>query len=105
MISYLVNARTRETGIRMALGARPADVLGSVLGRAARLAGWGSGLGVALTLAAGRGLSSVLYGVSARDWSSLGAASALMLVIALAAGFVPACRATRTDPAATLRQE
>jgi putative ABC transport system permease protein len=105
VISYFVNARTRETGIRMALGARPADVLGSVLGRAAWLAAWGVALGLVLTLAAGKILSSQLYGVSARDWSALTAGSALMLLVALAAGFVPARRATRTDPAVTLRQE
>jgi predicted permease len=67
VISYFVNARTRETGIRMALGARPADVLGSVLRHAARLAACGIALGVVLTLAAGNVLSSRLYGVSARD--------------------------------------
>jgi len=104
-ISYFVNARSRETGIRMALGARAADVLGSVLGHAARLAAWGIALGIALTLAAGKGLSSQLYGVSERDWFALAAASTLMLLVALAAGFVPARRAARTDPAMTLRQE
>ncbi len=105
VISYFVNARTRETGIRMALGARPADVVGSVLRYAARLAACGIALGVGLTLAAGNGLASLLYGVSARDWSALAAASALMLLVALAAGFVPARRAARTDPAVTLRQD
>ncbi len=105
VISYFVSARTRETGIRMALGARPADVLGSVLRHAARLAAWGIALGVVLTLAAGNVLSSRLYGVSARDWSALAAASTLMLLVALAAGFIPARRATRTDPAVTLRQD
>jgi putative ABC transport system permease protein len=105
VISYFVSARTRETGIRMALGAWPADVLGSVLRHAARLAACGVALGVVLTLAAGNVLSSRLYGVSARDWPALAAASTLMLLVALAAAFVPARRATRTDPAATLRQE
>ena len=105
VISHFVSARTRETGIRMALGARPADVLGSVLGRAARLAALGIALGVVLTLAAGKALASQLYGVSAGDWSAIASASALMLLVALAAGFVPARRAIRTDPAVTLRQE
>jgi putative ABC transport system permease protein len=105
VISYFVNARTRETGIRIALGAQPGDVLGSVLRHAARLACCGVALGVALVLVAGSGLSSVLYGVSSRDWPSLGAASTLMVLIALAAGFVPARRATRTDPAVTLRHD
>jgi predicted permease len=105
VISYFVNARTRETGIRMALGARAGDILSSVLAHAARLAACGIALGIALTLAAGRGLSSLLYGVSPSDWSALAAASALMLAVALAAGFIPARRAARTDPALTLRQE
>lgn len=105
VISYFVNARTRETGIRMALGARPGDVLAAVLRHVAGLAASGIALGLALAFVAGNGLSSMLYGVSARDWSSLAAASALMLLIGLAAGFVPARRATRTDPAVTLRQD
>jgi putative ABC transport system permease protein len=105
VISFFVNARTRETGIRIALGASPADVLGSVLGHAARLAACGIALGLVLTLAVGNGLSSQLYGVSARDWSSLAAASTLVLLVALAAGFVPARRATRIDPALTFRQD
>ena len=105
VISYFVNARTHETGIRIALGARPADVLGSVLGHAAKLAACGIALGLTLTLAVGDGLSSQLYGVSAGDWSALAGASVLVLVVALAAGFVPARRATRTDPVSTLRQD
>ncbi|HSB15581.1 MAG TPA: ABC transporter permease [Bryobacteraceae bacterium] len=105
VISYFVSARTRETGIRMALGARPGDVLSSVLGLTARLAACGIALGIVFTLAAGKGLSSRLYGVSARDWSALAAASTLMLLVALAAGFVPARNATRTDPALTLRHD
>jgi predicted permease len=105
VIAYFVSARTHETGIRLALGARPADVLRSVLVHAVRLAGCGIALGLALALAAGRGLSSLLYGVSPRDWSALAGASVLMLLVALAASYVPARRATRTDPVATLSQE
>jgi putative ABC transport system permease protein len=105
VMSYFVSARARETGIRMALGARPADVLSSVFRHAAGLAACGIALGVSLALAAGNGLASRLYGVSARDWSALAAASMLMLPVALAAGFIPARRATRIDPALTLRQD
>lgn len=105
VISYFVNARSRETGIRIALGAQPGDVLGSVLRHAALLACCGMALGVALVLAVGSGLASVLYGLSPRDWPSLGAAATLMLLIALAAGFVPARRAAHTDPAVTLRHD
>jgi ABC-type antimicrobial peptide transport system permease subunit len=105
VISYFVSARTRETGIRMALGAQPADVLGSVLRHASRLAACGIALGIVLTLAAGSGLSSRLYGVSATDWSAFAAASALMLLVALVASFVPARRAACTDPALTLRHD
>jgi len=105
VMSYFVSARTRETGIRMALGARPADVQGFVLRRAALLAVCGVVLGIVLTLGAGSGLSSRLYGVRATDWSALAAASTLMLLVALAAGFIPARRAARTDPALTLRHD
>ncbi|MCC6859185.1 MAG: FtsX-like permease family protein, partial [Bryobacterales bacterium] len=105
VMSYFVSARTRETGIRMALGARPADVQGFVLRRAALLAVCGVVLGIVLTLGAGSGLSSRLYGVRATDWSALAAASTRMLLVALAAGFIPARRAARTDPALTLRHD
>lgn len=105
VVSYFVTARTRETGIRMALGAQSADVLGSVLGQAARLAACGIVLGIVLTVAAGNGLSSQLYGVSARDWFALAAGSTLMLLVALGASFFPARRAVRTDPARTLRHD
>ena len=105
VVAYFVNARTRETGIRMALGARAADILSAVLGHAAKLAACGIALGVVLTVAAGNLLSSRRYGVSPKDWSALAAASVVMLLVALAAGFLPARRAARTDPASTLRQE
>ncbi len=105
VMSYFASARTRETGIRMALGARPGDVLQAVLRHAARLAACGIALGIALALAAGNGVSSWLFGVSPRDWIALAGSSALMLLVALAAGLVPARRAARTDPALTLRHE
>jgi putative ABC transport system permease protein len=105
VISYSVSQRRGEIGIRMALGARPADVLRSVLGEAAVLAGTGAvaGLGAALLLT--RYLKSLLYEVSATDPAVLLTAAGILTAIALAAAWLPAHRATQIDPIEALRQE
>ncbi len=105
VISYGVSQRRNEIGIRMALGARPRDVLCGVLGEAAVLAGVGSiaGLGAALLLT--RYLKSLLYEVSATDPLVLTVAAVILTAIALAAAWLPAHRATQIDPIEALRAE
>ncbi len=103
VISYAVGQRLQEIGIRMALGARPADVLRNVIGEGAVLAGAGTVIGLAGALALTRYLQTLLYEVSATDPAVLGASAALLVLVALAAAFLPARRATRVDPMTTLR--
>jgi len=102
VISYTVSLRTREVGIRIALGARGSDVLRMVLGQGLVLAGAGLVVGLAASLAVTRFLSSLLYEVRPTDFAtSLGVALLLMLV-ALAASYIPARRATKVDPMVAL---
>ena len=103
VIAYSVSLRTREVGIRMALGAERSQVLRMVLGQGARLALIGIGLGVVLAGAAARVLQSMLYGVSAFDPVAYGAAAGLLLLVALAANLVPAVTAARVAPATAIR--
>jgi predicted permease len=105
LMSYTVARRTREIGIRMALGARRAQVLSSLLGRTLLLCAAGTCLGAIATLAAGRLLSAVLYGVSPRDPVTYCVALFLMIAVALVACWTPARRAIRTDPVRALREE
>ena len=105
LAAYAVSKRTREIGIRMAVGAQPWRVLRSVLGRTAVLLSIGSCLGLALGLAAGQALSSVVYGASARDVLVLAAVALTMSVIGLVAASAPARQALSIDPIRALRQE
>jgi putative ABC transport system permease protein len=105
VVAYQVAQRARELGVRLALGARPADVRALVLGDGARLAAAGLGLGLVLTLAVTRVLGAVLYGVSATDPGVLGLAAAALATATLAASWLPARRAAGADPAAALRAE
>ncbi len=104
VISYGVSQRRQEIGIRMALGARPADVLGAVLGEVALLAAAGTALGLAGALALTRYLASLLYEVSATDPAVLAASAGILVGIAMGAAFLPARRATRVDPVIALRE-
>jgi macrolide transport system ATP-binding/permease protein len=105
MVGYSVSQRTREIGIRMALGAERLEVLRLVLGEGARPVALGAALGVLASAGAARLLSSMLFGVGAFDAVSFGAASLLLGTTAVVAIWLPARRATRVDPMIALRHE
>jgi len=105
VISYGVSRRTREMGVRMAIGASRAQVMRLVLSQGLRLALVGVVLGVIGAAAAGRLLESMLHGVSAADPIALGAAAGLLLLVAAAATLFPARAAARVDPLRALRSE
>jgi predicted permease len=105
VMAYAVSRRTREIGIRMAIGASQAQVLASVARRATTLIGTGLVLGLGMALAAGRVLERILYGVKPSDPLTFAIVFAIMLGVGVAATFLPARRATRIDPLQALRQE
>jgi putative ABC transport system permease protein len=104
VMSYLVSQRTREIGIRLALGAGGGDILRLVVGNGARLIGGGIIIGVAASFALQRLVSSLLFGVTAAD-SASGIAVAVLAGVALIACYLPALRATRVSPLNALRYE
>jgi putative ABC transport system permease protein len=104
VLSYTIAERTREVGVRLALGAQPGAVLRMLLGMGARVAGMGIAMGLTLSAVLTRYISAQLYDLSALDPAALGAASAVLFAVALIAAFVPAWRATHIDPVAALRQ-
>jgi len=103
VLSYSVTQRTREIGIRMALGAAEPDVLRMVISRALRLAGTGIGIGLVLTFAMTRFLGSLLFEVRPTDPLTLACVCVLLAAIALVASWAPARRAARVDPLTALR--
>jgi predicted permease len=105
VVAYLVTLRTREFGIRMALGADSGRVLGMVMRRGALVVALGLLLGIAGAAILTRLLSSILYGVTATDPVTFVAMAGLLALVALAACLIPATRAARVDPAVALRVE
>jgi predicted permease len=105
LAAYAVSRRTREIGLRMALGAQPLQVLRLVLGKTTLLLAFGSVVGLTLALAAGQVIASVVYGAHSRDPLVLLSVCASIAVIAFSAAWSPARRATRVDPLVALRHE
>jgi putative ABC transport system permease protein len=105
VISYAVAQRTREIGVRMALGAQRSNIFGMVIGQGARLAGLGITIGLAGALGATRLMSRFLYGIGATDLLTFVSVSVLLATVALVACFLPARSATRVDPMVALRHE
>lgn len=105
VLAYAVSQRRREIGVRMALGAQPRQVLGQFLGLGVRLMLAGTALGVLGAWGAGRAMQSLLFGVGALHPGVLGATAAVMLLVVLAATFLPSHRASRVSPIDALRDD
>jgi ABC-type antimicrobial peptide transport system permease subunit len=105
VLSYAASQRTREIGIRMALGAERHQVIRLVLSRGLLLVGAGAVLGLGAALASGQVLASLLHGVDARDPTTYGAVTVAVLVVAVVASLPPAWRAARLEPMIALRVE
>jgi putative ABC transport system permease protein len=103
--SYLVTQRTREIGIRVALGARTVDVVRNVIGRGIGVVAVGVGVGVLASVGAMRLLADLLFGSGSRDAVIFAAVASLLLATALLANWLPARRAARIDPMRSLRTD
>ncbi|MGE5327118.1 MAG: FtsX-like permease family protein, partial [Deltaproteobacteria bacterium] len=105
VLSYSVSQRVQEVGIRMALGAKPGQVLWLVVGQGLKLALVGVGIGLPLAYLFARAISSMLFGVKPADFVTFAGVPALLLSVALVACYIPARRATKVDPLVALRYE
>jgi len=105
VLAYLVSQRTRDIGIRLALGAGPSDVFRLIVGQGMLLAFGGAALGVGVALAAARVIKSLLFSIEPRDPLTFAAVPLLLLAVALVACYLPARRALRVDPLVALRAE
>jgi len=105
VLAYLVSQRTREIGIRLALGARPRDVLYLIVKHGMKLTVLGVVLGIAGALAVTRLMSGLLFAVKPTDTATFAVASGVLVIVALLACYVPARRATKVDPLVALKYE
>jgi len=105
VISYTTQIRAHEFGVRLTLGALPADVLRLVMGQGARLAFAGTVIGLAAAALASRALSTLLFGVSPTDLLTYASIGGMLLLVAVAASAIPALRAALVNPVKSLRYE
>jgi ABC-type antimicrobial peptide transport system permease subunit len=105
VIAYSVGQRTREIGVRMALGAQRSSVYRLILSEAAKLAAIGIAVGVICSLGTGELMGALLFGVSASDVTTLTAVALVLGISALLASYIPARRAAKVDPMVALRYE
>src|SRR5581483_931505 len=105
VLSYAVTQRSREIGLRMALGASAGSVVRMVVGRGLALTGAGLAIGLGLALAGTRAMKSLLYGVEAFDPATFAGVAALLCAVGVLACWAPAWRASRVDPIVVLRED
>jgi ABC-type antimicrobial peptide transport system permease subunit len=105
VVSYGVSQREQEIGVRMALGATAGDVSRQVIGDTVRLGLIGIALGLVLSLMAARLIASLLFGTSPTDVTTFAGTAAILIIVAIVAGAVPALRAARIDPMTALRAD
>jgi ABC-type antimicrobial peptide transport system permease subunit len=105
VMAFQVSARTREIGVRMALGARRSQVVRMVIGQALRVVAIGVGVGVPFALLGARSLQALLYGITPFDPAPLAAGAAVLVIVGTAAALIPSHNAARVDPLVAIRCE